>query len=274
MIGYGFVGVNAVRRLLRSAKILLCMAAFLLFSLSAAQAMGRNIWQVVDKPIRLSCDKKEFPLRIARKTNRSNLLQTDDGKDIPFYIIKFDKQGRFESDKDRRLSLEISKKSSEYSDIFFLSHGWNNDWKTASKLYLNFFKQYYCLHQEQELDMPADFKPMLVTVYWPATWFTFGPGARGPKANKAGMPLDDNYSQREFRENIELVQSEIGDKSKQKKIAKLLKRRNRLYDEEAKELAELLTPIFTDIDDNRKIYWMIGKNIALKIIKYHGIKYL
>jgi len=236
---------SSATHLSKPIKNFLCAAALLLASLPATQAAAHAI------PI--SCaDNLPIPESTAKETGRNNSLLTDDGQSIPFYMVKFNKQGQFASEEDRLVSQQLIKQSSGYSDVFFFSHGWNNDWTTASGRYLNFFKQYHCLCQTKGLDLPADYKPMVVGVYWPATSFTFGAAENGPEGNDDNKYywFDSDYSEAEFHQHIQLLQDEIEDKFQREKLAQLLQENDVLSESQVLELAKLLMPIFTKDNDN------------------------
>lgn len=104
-----------------------------------------------------------------------------DGRTFPYYIVPFDKDGRCEGPLTRQHLLDHA---GEYSDIFLFSHGWNNDWEVASKRYDDFIGGYSKLRTDLGLPVPADYKPLLVGIFWPSqamAWFESetGPGFAG-----------------------------------------------------------------------------------------------
>jgi hypothetical protein len=105
-----------------------------------------------------------------------------DGTPFPYYIIPFDKDGRCEAPLTRQHLLDHL---DGHSDLFLFSHGWNNDWKAATERYANFIAGY--AGQRGTLGLPAppaDYRPLLVGVFWPSqalAWFDSetGPGFAG-----------------------------------------------------------------------------------------------
>src|SRR5688572_10543055 len=60
-----------------------------------------------------------------------------EGAAAPFYLVNFDKDGRCESPVTLGRLVEDAA-SGDYTDIILISHGWNNDWATATGLYNDF----------------------------------------------------------------------------------------------------------------------------------------
>lgn len=101
-----------------------------------------------------------------------------DGTSFPYYIVPFGKDGRCEAPLTRKHLLEHL---DGHSDIFLFSHGWNNDWKTATERYESFITGYAALGLPPPV---AGYRPLLVGVFWPSqalTWFDSetGPGFAG-----------------------------------------------------------------------------------------------
>lgn len=122
----------------------------------------------------------------------SRPLSNPQGEAFPYYIIPFDKDGRCEGPQTRE---HLIKSASGYSDIFLFSHGWNNDWKTASGRYESFIKGFQGLRKELGLAVPADYKPLLVGIFWPSqtmAWFKSetGPGFAGDAEQDEAATVD------------------------------------------------------------------------------------
>lgn len=112
-------------------------------------------------------------------------LKTVEGDVFPYYIIPFDKDGSCEGPQTRKHLIDGA---GSYSDIFLFSHGWNNDWKTATARYESFIKGFQGMRKQHGLAMPANFKPLLVGIFWPSqamAWFKSetGPGFAGDDPN-------------------------------------------------------------------------------------------
>lgn len=161
-------------------------------------------------------------------------LKTVEGEEFPYYIIPFDKDGRCEGPQTREHLINAAK---GYSDIFLFSHGWNNDWKTATARYESFIKGFQGLRKQHGLPMPADYKPLLVGIFWPSqamAWFNSetGPGFAGddPEAqDEAAQVLNETLrdvaaalpDERRIR-FYELAQSQSLDEAEAMELATML----------------------------------------------------
>lgn len=98
-------------------------------------------------------------------------LTTAEGLPFPYYVIPFDQDGTCEGPQTRAHLLANAR---AYSDIFVFSHGWNNDWTVATKRYEHFINGFVALRKKHDLPVPADYKPLLVGIFWPSqalAWF-------------------------------------------------------------------------------------------------------
>lgn len=169
-------------------------------------------------------------------------LTTHDGIDVPFYIVRFDKKGLLQSPETAK---EIISRAHEFSDVFFFSHGWNNDWTCANKRYQDFFDEYSKLRQAHDLAMPAGYKPMMVGVFWPSTALVFGKSERGPDFMDMDPPeADDDYPEDRFLQDL----AEVADILEEEDRSALysLAQTNGLSRQQALQLAELMTKVVSD----------------------------
>lgn len=132
-------------------------------------------------------------------------LHLDDGTEIPYYIIPFDKRGLCDGPETRR-HLLASVKEGSYSDIFLFSHGWNNDWTVATKRYEEFIEGFMNLRRKLNLPMPANYRPLLVGIFWPSTALVFGEGETGPQIAAADPAMVDQGIAEERLEIRELAE--------------------------------------------------------------------
>ena len=117
-------------------------------------------------------------------------LTTVEGHSFPYYIVPFDADGHCIGPQTREHLLAHC---TEYSDVFVFSHGWNNDWTSATNRYEEFIKGFQAQRKSLGLAMPAGWRPLLVGVFWPSQaleWFDSetGPGfaaETGPAAQDA-----------------------------------------------------------------------------------------
>lgn len=131
-------------------------------------------------------------------------LRLDDGSEAPYYIIPFDKRGLCDGPQTRQHLLDSVKEGS-YSDIFLFSHGWNNDWTVATKRYEEFISGYMNMRRQHNLPMPANYRPLLVGIFWPSTALVFGQDETGPQIAAADPALVDQGIAEERREIRELA---------------------------------------------------------------------
>lgn len=160
-----------------------------------------------------------------------------DGTAFPYYILPFDKDGRCEGPLTRQHLLD---NLGGYSDIFVFSHGWNNDWDTASARYDSFIRGYSGQRAALGLAVPDGYRPLLVGIFWPSqalAWFDSetGPGFAGATAVE---PL-----RRQFGEIAEQLPAG------QRERFHALAQSPGLSAAEARELAGLLVPLLSGGDD-------------------------
>src|SRR5688572_5219168 len=106
-------------------------------------------------------------------------LTSPGGLNIPYYVIPFDKGGRCTGPATREHFLS-ELRAGAYTDVFVFSHGWNNDWTTATRRYEGFINGYFEMTRERGLEHPPGFKPLLVGIFWPSTALVFGESEEGP----------------------------------------------------------------------------------------------
>lgn len=156
--------------------------------------------------------------------------KTAEGLPFPYYIIPFDKQGRCEGPATRRHLLD---NLAGFSDIFLFSHGWNNDWAAATARYESFIDGYTAQRTALGLAVPADYRPLLVGVFWPSqtmAWFDSetGPGfaGTGPEDVESGRQLAADIASSlpddEHQRFLELVQAEALSPAQARDLAALL----------------------------------------------------
>lgn len=108
------------------------------------------------------------------------------GRDIPYYVIRFDKDGKCVSPESED-HLVAALQGGGYSHVLLYSHGWNNDFPSATLLYDRFLAGISDMAAAHAV-LPADFAPLFVGIAWPSTALTFG-AEGGPDI--AGLPEDE-----------------------------------------------------------------------------------
>jgi hypothetical protein len=133
---------------------------------------------------------------------------SEDGRTAPWYVIPFDKKGTCTAPLTRNHLVDAVGKK-QYTDVFLFSHGWNNDWDTASERYEDFVAGFIKMRRDFGLKLDRDYRPLLVGVFWPSTALVL-PWERAPKF--AGTPAnggsDTDAWRRELEELADLVADE------------------------------------------------------------------
>lgn len=101
-----------------------------------------------------------------------------EGKTFPYYIVPFDKNGQCEAPLTRKHLLD---NLAGHTDIFFFSHGWNNDWEVASARYAHFIDGYTRQRSALSLKVPDNYNPLLVGIFWPSQALAWFDNETGPR---------------------------------------------------------------------------------------------
>lgn len=116
-------------------------------------------------------------------------VSTDVG-DVPFYVIEFDKDGRCTSPEALEDLLQVA---AGKSDVFLLSHGWNNDWDAATSRYERFETHFHAVRATRWNPPDRRFEPVLVGVFWPSAVLV-APWEAAPEIAAGGLPADHEVS--------------------------------------------------------------------------------
>lgn len=172
-------------------------------------------------------------------------LSLDDGTEIPYYVIPFDKRGLCTA-PETRAQLVNRLTAEGYTDVYLFSHGWNNDWTVATKRYEDFINGFMQMRRDMSLPMPAGYKPILVGVFWPSTSLVFTESEKGPQF-AAGAPETIDEAVREERQEIETLAEDLN--AEQAARFYDLVQKKELSDAEARQLAEIGAAIYGLGDD-------------------------
>jgi predicted alpha/beta hydrolase family esterase len=175
-------------------------------------------------------------------------LVTADGLFVPWYVVPFDKEGRCKAPRTRTRLLEALE-SGGYSHVFLFSHGWNNDWQAASERYEQFAAGFMALRKSAGLPVPANYRPLLVGVFWPSTSLVLpwesGPrfaGGDGARSNETKDVLADDIDR-----SIDALAEELPEAALQRFYE--LTSADRLDADDVRELAALLAPVLGADDE-------------------------
>lgn len=176
-------------------------------------------------------------------------LRLDDGSEFPYYIIPFDKRGVCDGPQTRQHLID-SVRAGSYSDIFLFSHGWNNDWTVATKRYEEFINGYMAMRRQHNLPLPANYRPLLVGIFWPSTAMVFGEGEQGPQIAGADPAAVDARIAEERREIAELAAELPAEKAGR---FYELTQKSALTAAEALELADIAKVFYHDRDEELQL---------------------
>ncbi|MHA7207932.1 hypothetical protein [Arthrobacter sp. MDT1-65] len=90
------------------------------------------------------------------------------GISLDLYLLRFGKDGRLESPRTADLAIEAARAA---TDVFVFSHGWNNAYGDALRNYTRFAEGFIAQRADLHLKMPEDYRPVLIGIVWPSTWF-------------------------------------------------------------------------------------------------------
>ena len=155
----------------------------------------------------------------------------------PWYIIPFDKLGTCTAPLTWKHLLG-SVAADGFSDVFLFSHGWNNDWETASRRYEEFIGGFIRTRAEQELPYPQDYRPLLIGLFWPSTALVL-PWERAPAfAARAPEAAADERAIAEYWREIEELGADLPSESHEEFYA--LAQQNHLEGRSALRFAEII----------------------------------
>lgn len=161
-------------------------------------------------------------------------------REVPFYVIPFDKKGYCTAPETRR-HLVNAIASGAYSHVILFSHGWNNDWTTATKRYENFIEGFGLLRQRHELPAPLGYSPLLVGIFWPSTALVIGESEVGPDIAAVDPSVMDREVAAE-RLMIDGVADQLTEEEANQFYA--LMQKDGLDASQVHELASLVAPLF------------------------------
>jgi hypothetical protein len=160
------------------------------------------------------------------------------GKSADLYLLRFDENGRLKSPQTAELAIQAARSA---SDVFFFSHGWNNVYADALARYRDFTVGFVAQRSALALPVAVGYRPVLIGVIWPATWFVLdseeGPDIAGGGASQLG------YEQM-LAEVVGGMPADQGDE-----LTELLDGQRVLSKESATKAAELVRSALWSADD-------------------------
>jgi hypothetical protein len=116
-------------------------------------------------------------------TGPLSVVRLPDGSTAPFYVVPFDADGVCTGP---RTAGEAVDAAAGATDVFLFSHGWNNDWGTATGRYFDFLHQYATLRAQRWEPPTRPYRPVLIGVFWPSEALVSGDRQAPDIAAEAG----------------------------------------------------------------------------------------
>jgi hypothetical protein len=162
-------------------------------------------------------------------------LDVGNGVGAPLFVIPFDRAGNCLAPESRD---QLVHAAAGATDVFLFSHGWNNDWEHATTRYRDFIAR-YGEERRRRWDPPTrPYQPVLAGVFWLSTALV-APWERAPDiAADAGISDMDE---------VGVLSEELG--SDEAEQLRELAGRTQLDDDQAAELAALLSPLTSGDDE-------------------------
>jgi hypothetical protein len=171
------------------------------------------------------------------------------GNSAPFYMMTFDEDGLCTAPKTLDVLIGDAK-TGGYSHIFVFSHGWNNDFETALKRYLDFIETFKSVIPLGSHLLQAGFKPLLIGINWPSIDLLF-PWEEPPQiqsANPVGSDPGLDPIARNDEAEVRLV-ARLLPPEQRPLFYKLASSRTPMTEMQADQLASMLLPLYTDSSD-------------------------
>jgi len=161
-------------------------------------------------------------------------ITLENGETAPFYLIPFDKNGVCVAPQTRQHLID-GIQAGVFTDIFLFSHGWNNDFAIATTRYDHFLDGYQRMRKEHGLIYRRAVKPIFVGMIWPSTALV-SEDEQPPAMAGAGA------ARGEYLDRLKAIADEL--KSDQVERFYELAGKDQLTEAEAKELADMLVPLY------------------------------
>lgn len=166
-----------------------------------------------------------------------------DGSSVELFLLRFSKDGTLLSPQTAAMAAERARGA---SDVYVFSHGWNNVFADARAEYTEFIQGYIAQREEFRIAVPVDYRPVLIGIIWPATWFVTAE-EEGPviaaTTGSEGMAAD----------TVEAMLAGIGDSLPARNrtaLSELLDGVDVLDAEGARQAAALVSVLWEDHDES------------------------
>ncbi|MFF2276188.1 hypothetical protein [Agromyces sp. NPDC058126] len=170
-------------------------------------------------------------------------IQLGNGASADLYLLRFDKNGRLQSPKTAELAVKAARAA---TDVYLFSHGWNNVYADALAAYVRFAEGFIEQRRKLDLPVPGQYRPVLIGVIWPSTWFV-PKRDRGPVI--AGGGEDDAERERDERMLAEITSQMSSEAAAE--FIELIDGADSLGRHDAERVAELMrAAIWSEPDDD------------------------
>jgi hypothetical protein len=156
---------------------------------------------------------------------------------FPLYVLQFNKHGQNTSPQTTEQLIDEVRRG-EYNRIYLFSHGWNNNFGDALSLYRDFFNLFMRLRSQYAAASNEPYRPVFIGLHWPSIILLL-PWEKGPRiAADAGG--DAAF------ESLAAVKDVIAEQLDAPHVSRFyeLAGKDRLSEAEARELAQVLGPIY------------------------------
>jgi hypothetical protein len=170
-------------------------------------------------------------------------LTSPEGASFPYYVIPFDKDRSCEGPQTRDYLLA---NLSGATDLFVFSHGWNTDWREATKGYEKFITGFQELRVKHNLALPDNYKPVLVGIFWPSQAMAWFESERGP-GFAAANPAEQDEAASALHATLREIAANLPPERRERFHA--LAQSEKLAEGEDRELAELLATVISGDED-------------------------
>lgn len=165
------------------------------------------------------------------------------GGSVDLFLLRFSKDGTLLSPQTAAMAVERARRA---TDVYVFSHGWNNVFADAKNEYTDFIRGYVAQREEFGIVVPDDYRPVLIGIIWPATWFVTA-AEEGPviaaTTGSEGMAAD----------TVEAMLAGIGDSLPARNrtaLSELLDGVEMLDEEGARRAAALVSVLWEDHDES------------------------
>jgi hypothetical protein len=184
--------------------------------------------------------------------------------DIPFFEVEFDKTGALKRD----VNLPAG-----FTDLFVISHGWNNDAKAARELYTKFFTSFAKVARDQ-FDLGA-MKPAILGVFWPSKEFgedlavSGGSGSDAAAVGGAGEGVAKVKKKLDEMKKLFSSKEEKKTLDEAKKLVPKLQREATARRQFVKKIRSLLDPAAASKEDASHAFFDNDEDEVMEALQIH-----